>query len=111
MLPDTLAELVRLALAALACYRLSRLIAWEEGPGNAFGALRSSMGAGSEGIDPETGQPATLLGRLAGCPYCWGIWLAWALSFLFWYPSALGDNLLLVFGIAGAQAYMQGTSE
>lgn len=102
-------------MAIATCYRLSRLIAWEEGPGGVFEALRARMGATEQGIDPETGQktgqPATLLGRFAVCPYCWGIWLAWALSFMLWYPSPLGDNFLLIFGIAGLQAYLQGTSE
>lgn len=99
---------LRLILAMLACYRLSRLLAWEEGPLGMFEALRGMMGAGATGLD---GQPVTLLGRLAICPYCWGVWIAWALSFLVLYPSFPADAVLLTFGIAGAQAYLQGTSD
>lgn len=99
---------LRLIMAMLSCYRLSRMVAWEEGPFGIFEALRGVMGAGKTG---EDGQPGSLLGRLAICPYCWGIWIAWALSFLILYPSPLADAFLIGFGIAGAQAYMQGTSD
>lgn len=99
---------LRLLLAMLACYRLSRLLAWEEGPLGIFEALREWLGSEEQGHD---GQPATLWGRLAICPYCWGVWLAGALSFPVLYPLPLTDAFLLAFGIAGAQAYLQGTSD
>lgn len=100
---------LRLAVAALAAYRLSRLLAFEEGPGGVFDVLRGAMGG--KVIDEETGQPATSLGRIAVCPYCWGVWVALVLSLLVLFPSWAGDFFLLVLGLAGAQAYLQGTSD
>lgn len=96
---------LRLALAILTCYRLALLLGWEEGPMGIFKAMRARMGANEEGE-----QNDTLLSRFAVCPYCWGIWLAGLLSFAVAFPFPLTDLVLLIFGIAGAQAYLQGTS-
>lgn len=101
-------DALRLAVAALAAYRLSRLLAWEEGPFGALAGIRRALGAEKLG---EDGQPATSLGRLAVCPYCWGVWVSLVFSLLVLFPSWAGDSFLLVFGLAGAQAYLQGTSD
>lgn len=100
---------LRLLLAGLACYRLSRLLAWEEGPLGMFSAFQKALGG--KDIDEETGQPKTLLGRFITCPYCLGVWIALGLCFLLIYPTIMGDTFLIIMGLAGLQAYLQGTSD
>ena len=51
------------ALAALAVYRLSQLIAYDEGPGDLLQSFRIWAGCYDRG---EDGRPKTSLGRLAG---------------------------------------------
>lgn len=99
-------DLLRLILAGFTCYRLSRLLAWEEGP---FGALTWARVTIS-GL-PVRDQQDTLMGRFLTCPYCLGVWVALGLYFLLLYPTAIGDAFLIVAGLAGAQAYLQGTSD
>lgn len=103
------ADPLRLVVAALATYRLARLLAWDEGPAGLFASFRRALGG--EDIDLETGQPATNLGRGVTCPHCLGVWIAALLSLLSLYPSRLGDVFLAVFGLAGAQSYLQGNSD
>lgn len=102
-------DLLRLLLAGLSCYRLSRLIAWEEGPLGIFSALQKALGG--KDIDEDTGQPRTALGRFITCPWCLGVWIALALYFLLTYPTIIGDAFLIIMGLAGLQAYLQGTSD
>lgn len=100
---------LRLILAGLSCYRLSRLIAREEGPFGVFSALQKALGG--KDIDEDTGQPRTLTGRFITCPYCLGVWIALLLRFSVSRPSILGDGALITLGLAGLQAYLQGTSD
>lgn len=100
---------LRLLFAGLSCYRLSRLLAWEEGPFGIFSALQRALGG--KDIDEDTGQPKTLLGRFVGCPYCLGVWIALGLYFLLVYPTIMGDAFLIIMGLSGFQAYLQGTSD
>ena len=53
----------RFVLAGLATWRLSFLLAREDGPGRVFARLREKSGSG-------------LLGELAGCVKCLGMWIA-----------------------------------
>lgn len=84
-----------LLIAALATYRLARMVAWEEGPGAVFTRLRGR-------IDPDQ---ATWIGRGLNCPLCVGFWIAlpitlllvpfdWSVLFVWW-------------AVAGAQAVLQ----
>jgi hypothetical protein len=54
---------MRFALAALATWRLTHLLASEDGPGGAIVALRARAGPGP-------------LGELMDCFYCLSIWVA-----------------------------------
>lgn len=101
-------DLLRLLLAGFSCYRLSRLLAREEGPLGMFSTLQSALGG--KDIDEDTGEPKTLLGRFVSCPYCLGVWIALGLYFLFIYPTIIGDAFLIIMGLAGLQAYLEGTS-
>ena len=58
----------RFALASLATWRVTHLLAEEDGPGDAVVRLRARLG---------TGQ----LGQLMDCFYCLSVWVAAPLSF------------------------------
>ena len=98
-------EWVRWALAALSCCRLAQLIALDDGPADVFLRLREWAGAYQYGDD---GRPETSLGRLVACPYCLGMWFALPCAVLAVWNITAGNIVLAVFGIAGAQAALQG---
>jgi len=56
-------EWLRLTLAVLATWRLSRLVAFEDGPWEVVARARRAAGDG-------------VLGRLMDCPYCLSLWFA-----------------------------------
>ena len=83
--------LFRSLLAMLACYRLSRLIAYD----HVFAWLRGSV------------KPDSTLGGFFSCPYCVGIWFAVPLAFLVMLNTQWALLVLLVFAIAGAQDMLE----
>ena len=60
---DALGFWPRLALAVLACWRVTHLLAAEDGPFELVLALRLRLGQ-------------SLPGRLMDCPYCVSLWVA-----------------------------------
>ena len=98
-------EWVRWVLAALSCYRLAQLVTLDDGPGDVFLRLRERAGVYQYGDD---GRPARSMGRLVACPFCIGMWAAVLCAALALWPSAVGDLVLAVVGIAGVQAAIQG---
>jgi hypothetical protein len=96
---------LRILLASFAAYRLARMITLEEGPFEAFLRLRERLGVYDRA---ENGQPRTSLGRLFECPYCMGVWASMILALFIFRPSAFGDGVLIVLGMAGIQAFIQG---
>lgn len=95
-----------LVLLSFANYRLSRLIAVDEGPFGIFDRLRAMAGAYDLGPD---GQPVTVLGRGISCPHCVGIYAALLLWILILLPG--GHVILWILAIAGAQSFLWGLSE
>lgn len=59
------------ALSALACYRLSRMFALEDGPADAFKRMRDAT------------NPKSNIGRGIRCPFCWSV------HFGFWITGYL----------------------
>ena len=86
---------MRLVLAALAVYRLAQLVAIDDGPGDIFRRLRAHYVTG-------------VMGGLVHCVYCVGIWASVIVGALVLWPFGLGDVALVILGIAGAQAWLQG---
>lgn len=101
-------EWVRWLLAALSCYRVAQLVALDDGPGDVFAWLREIASAHQYGDD---GRPATNTGRLLACPFCIGVWAALPCAMMALRHNAAGDVILAIFGIAGAQAALQGKRE
>jgi len=76
-------------LAALATYRVSRMIAMEDGPADVFSRIRERVGQ------------KTWIGRGLHCVLCLSFWLSWPVALLLslqtWQEYALS-----ALGIAGA---------
>lgn len=77
----------RLTLAVLATWRVSHLIAYEDGPFDVIVRLRQRAGNG-------------VLGRLMDCPYCLSFWIAAPLALLLAGDTGNTGNT----GIAGIAA-------
>lgn len=110
---SSISDPLRLILAAFAVYRLAQFVAFDTGPFDSFKNLKAWLKAKKE-IEVsrnghERGPWATLHG-LASCPYCAGFWYAVIVALLLIYPTAAGDFVLLVFGLAGVQAFLQGVT-
>ena len=101
-------DALRIALAALATYRLAQLFTIDDGPHDIFFRLRAWAGVYVYG---EDGRPATNWGRLWACPYCVGMYAALFLAPFIMWPTRPGDYLLVVLGLAGAQTWLQGARD
>lgn len=99
-----------LLLATLAVYRLAELVAFDEGFGG-FGIMLREY-AGAYDLNEATGLPETSAGRLVSCPYCLGVWLAFAGVTLFLLSDVLVVQIFLLWlGIAGGQSWLQSFSK
>lgn len=87
-------------LLALAVYRLARLIASDDGPGDVCIKLRAKLGAYDY---DHKGRAKTSLGRGVSCPYCVGMYAALGL----WLLPKWTEPVITVLGLAGAQAFLQ----
>ena len=83
--------LFKTVLAVLACYRLARLVAYDD----IFAWLRKSV------------KPESTLGRFFSCPYCLGIWFALPLTYFVGLNKTGALFILLVLAIAGAQDLLE----
>ena len=96
MLADTLDSTwhvaVRFTLSALAVYRVSLLIAREDGPWNIFRSLRFTA-------------KATPVGRLLTCVNCLSIWIALPLA---WFVGSLWvERVVAWWALSGAVLLME----
>jgi len=99
--------MIKFLAASFACYRLAQLIAVDDGPWCVFSRLRSWAGrcaAAEQGRGVQNGA-CCQFANLLDCPFCLGIWFAFALAFLVAWN--VGSFILLWFGIAGVQAFLQ----
>jgi hypothetical protein len=97
--------IVRVVVGVFACYRLTQLITIDDGPLNIFVWLRTAAGVYDRG---STGRPQRMLGKLYGCPWCIGVWVALAITYFVLNSFLVSDLFLLILAIAGGQAYLQG---
>ena len=81
-----------LALGVLATWRVSHLIAYEDGPFDAVARLRERAGHG-------------MLGRLMDCPYCVSLWIAAPAALFVSRPS--GRWLLAWLAISGGASLIE----
>ena len=99
---------LRLLLAALAVYRLARMISLEDGPLDIFVDFRTWVGVYDYS---ENGLPGSMAARLFSCPLCVGVWLAFPAMVMATFP--VGDSFIIVIwlAIAGIQTFLQRISE
>lgn len=95
---------LRYVLAALATYRMVQMAGLDDGPFGLFLWLRERLGVYDRG---ENGEPKRAVARMVGCPHCLGMIFAFLNGYFALWPALDGDLLLVVFGIAGAQALLQ----
>lgn len=99
-----LPEVIRWVLAALAVYRLSELVALDDGPFQIFARLRRWAGVHPDDLIREN------LAELIHCPYCLGVWFGAMLVVPAVWPTWPGDLILAVLGLAGAQSLLTGVT-
>lgn len=99
-----LADEVRLILAVLTCYRLAQLIPLDDGPMFVFRDLRKELNS----IASRGGKFQENIAEFFSCPFCMGIWYAIPCALAYLWPSNITDIILLVIGIAGGQAFLEG---
>lgn len=87
----------------LACWRLSCLLAYEDGPACCF--LRARTWAVTRW--PEPGQ----LGELVTCPYCLSVWFGALLALLYWVAPGPALLLSLPLALSGGACVFQRLSE
>lgn len=95
-------------LCALACFRLARLVAIDEGPFSVFQHLRQRAGAYE--YDAQ-GRVKTAFGRGISCPYCVGVYAALLLAVLQRLQLPGTSFLVNVLALAGAQSAIQATTK
>ena len=87
-----------LIVAALAVYRLSRMVAWEDGPGRVFARLREKAATDYD----QEGEPSNFWGALLSCPLCLSVWLGLILGPLVLLWPAVTMWILMPFALSGA---------
>ena len=85
----------RLALAVLATWRLTHLIAREDGPADLITRLRARLGG-------------AWLGHLMDCFNCTSLWVAAPLAW--WLATSLGDGIVLWLALSGAVCLLERAS-
>lgn len=73
-----------LIMYALAVWRLSYMLVWEEGPGNVFGRLRNYVGVKYNAHNYPYGE--SFLAKLFSCLLCMSVWISLLIT--------LGDKML-----------------
>jgi len=96
---------IRLILIVLVCYRLSYMVTKEDGPFRIFKIIQIKFGVMS--ANDRKSRIKKFFADLSNCPYCLGIWISPALSLLYFFPTIIGDGLLVVGGIAAGQHFLQ----
>lgn len=89
-------HLIDIILRILATYRVTRMLAYEDGPGDVFVALRTYADA----------CPAVARGL--HCPLCLSFWLALAVGFL---PDSMARWLGIAGGVALIHRLVDGDGE
>ena len=83
-----------LILSILACYRLSQLIACDEGPLGIFSAIREVT-------------KASRFKTLSKLLHCMGVWIALVLAVLVMWKAPLCTFVIYALAVAGGQAVLE----
>lgn len=90
--------LLRVVIVALAAYRVSRMIALEDGPFDLFSRFRSKF-------DKPKGVPLNWIERGVSCPLCVGIYISIGMYFLSGWDVV--NLVVFILAVAGLQTFLQ----
>ncbi len=118
---------LRIVIAILAVYRLARLFSRDDGPFFVFKRIRLYIDKEAQLEQKELrdrfknkefeDEEKILLGPWSSanegifCPFCVGLYMAILCRAILFLPTALGEMLLGIFALAGAQTLLQSWSE
>lgn len=92
----------QVVILGLVTFRLARLLAIDDGPGDVFLRLRVTMGGYDLGPNRE---PVTSRGKMSICPHCWGIYIASILALTIAHDPI--EFVIVALAIAGLQSFLQ----
>lgn len=104
-------DLLRVAIAALATWRLTQFLVIDDGPWDVVWRIRKSLGRyefAALAEDPRISEITTGFGKFLECAHCAGKWAALGMAALVIWPSTPGDLFILAWGLAGAQSLIEG---
>lgn len=107
-------QLVQIILVSFGIYRLSSLIASEEGPYIGWPKSESQIGifkairikAGAYDYGPN-GEPETSLGRGISCPLCTGFYVTVLMFALMSIRNPIFNGFLIFMGLWGIQTFLE----
>lgn len=103
-----LALLTSLVLAVLATYRMSQLVAYDDGPFDLLARVRGLTAYAPNG-KPRTGAIWHSLAGLVSCPYCLGVWFSGVFTLVAGRGLAMDIWTAILFwlAVAGGQCFLQ----
>lgn len=93
-------------LLALATFRLSHMIAMEEGPWHIFERIHILLGAKSDITGQRWTAGQNVLAKLLSCPLCLSVWVGIVLAVVFIRGPVL-DVLLVAVAVSGASCALE----
>jgi hypothetical protein len=96
---------IRIVLAVLAVYRLSRLLVIDDGPFDVFKIAHDNAA-----IRAGDSRLWDTIARLYKCQLCLGVWIAVLGVIAVVAPCVVSDIAIMWLGIAGAQAMIESMS-
>ncbi len=103
-------DYLRLILAALATFRIARLLPLDDGPLYIFERVRLFTNKKVITEQDELGFWHNLNDAVL-CPYCQGLYVAIICAIVLFIPTIYGDAFLIIFALAGAQSLLQKRAE
>lgn len=97
----------RFVIASLAVYRLSQLVALDDGPSFTFKRLRTFLGRKAAQELSEYGRWHQLA-EFINCPFCLGVWFSLFITLVAFDASNPVEFGLIWLGMAGAAAFAEG---
>lgn len=92
--------LIDIIIFILAIYRISFMLAHEDGPFRIFDRLRQITGV------YRNKYPKNMIAGVLECPLCLSVWLAFATTVVYWYNEDITVWLALPFALSGGAVWM-----
>ena len=103
---------IKFVIYALAVYRLTHLLVFEDGPFDVFDWLRAKAGVYVAIVTTNPPQEQftadTFLGRLLLCPLCLSVWVAGVAVIAMWLNLVVCDMIASWLALAGVSVLLFG---